>query len=88
LFGAGEQWVSAHTLIPEHSLVGPLAELLTLKEKPLGEYLFNHPELMRSAIDVTLCGGDTWGRRSLFFLHGKPILVGEFFLPALFRAAA
>ncbi len=29
-----------------------------------------------------------WGRRSLFHVHGKPLLVSEFFLPALGRFPA
>lgn len=85
LVGQGQTWVCAHTLLPEHSLASPLSEILRLQNKPLGEYLFNHPDLLRSAIDVTPCGADTWGRRSVFFLFGKPIVVGEFFLPELLR---
>ena len=83
LKGRGEPWVKAHTLIPEHSLLSPLKTVMELNAQPLGEYLFNHPQLLRSGLDVTLLGRDTWGRRSLFYLFGKPILVAEFFLPAL-----
>lgn len=83
LLGCDTPWVRAHTLIPEHSLLSPLKTVMELNAQPLGEYLFNHPELVRGTLDVTLLGRDTWGRRSLFYLFGKPILVAEFFLPAL-----
>ncbi|MFT4860867.1 MAG: chorismate--pyruvate lyase [Pseudohongiellaceae bacterium] len=83
LLGCDTPWVKAHTLIPAHSLLSPLKTVMELKNQPLGEYLFDHPDLVRGAMDVTLLGRDIWGRRSLFYLFGKPILVAEFFLPAL-----
>lgn len=86
LLGKEEEWVAAHTLIPEYSLLGPLQQVLNLKSKPLGEYLFSHPELIRGEMDFTPLQGQGWGRRSLFYLYRKPIMVAEFFLPALLAA--
>jgi chorismate--pyruvate lyase len=83
LLGRSQPWIQAHTLLPEHSLESPLREVMELNEKPLGEYLFNHPELIRTEMDVTAVGSDTWARRSLFYLFNKPVLVAEFFLPHL-----
>lgn len=83
LVGNNTPWVLAHTLIPEFSLTGPLKRVLELNEKPLGEYLFGHPDLIRTGIDITPIAGDSWGRRSLFYLFEKPIMVAEFFLPAI-----
>lgn len=83
LVGDSTPWVLAHTLIPEFSLTGPLKRVLELNEKPLGEYLFSHPGLIRSGIDITPTAGDSWGRRSLFYLFETPIMVAEFFLPAI-----
>jgi chorismate--pyruvate lyase len=83
LVGDNTPWVLAHTLIPQFSLTGPLKRVLQLNEKPLGEYLFSHPDLIRSGIDITPIAEDSWGRRSLFYLFGKPIMVAEFFLPAI-----
>lgn len=83
LRGKGEDWVMAHTLVPEHSLFSPLSKILKLKNKPLGEYLFSHPQLLRLSFELSAVADDCWGRRSLFFLHGKPIMVAEFFLPQL-----
>lgn len=83
LVGDNTPWVLAHTLIPEFSLMSPLRRVLELNEKPLGEYLFSHPDLLRSGIDITPLPENSWGRRSLFYLFEKPIMVAEFFLPAL-----
>jgi chorismate lyase len=83
LVGNGNVWVLAHTLIPEISLMSPLKRVLELNQKPLGEYLFSHPDLIRSGMEITQTPGGSWGRRSLFYLFGKPIMVAEFFLPAI-----
>jgi len=83
LVGDNTPWVLAHTLIPEFSLTGPLKRVLELNEKPLGEYLFSHPDLIRSGIELTPIAGGSWGRRSLFYLFEKPVMVAEFFLPAI-----
>ncbi len=84
LVGNNTPWVLAHTLIPEFSLTGPLKQVLELNERPLGEYLFSHPDLIRSGMDITPIAEGAWGRRSLFYLFRKPIMVAEFFLPAIF----
>ena len=83
LMGDNTPWVLAHTLIPRFSLVSPLKKVLELDDKPLGEYLFSHPDLIRSGMDITPFAVDSWGRRSLFYLFEKPIMVAEFFLPAI-----
>ena len=73
--------VMAHTLVPQHSLVGKLKEILILDTKPLGEYLFQEKHLLRSTFEIINYQSGLWGRRSLFFLYRKPVLVAEFFLP-------
>ncbi len=87
LQGRHEPWVMAHTLIPQHSLQGKLEQLLALSNQPLGEFLFSQPGLSRAGLEVTPGGEGSWGRRSLFQLHSKPIMVAEFFLPALLASA-
>lgn len=82
LLGRGEPWVTAHTLLPARSLRGSLRRMRFLQERPLGEFLFRHPGLRRLPPEVAPAG-DHWGRRSIFSLQGKPLLVAEFFLPAL-----
>lgn len=83
LLGDEQPWVLAHTLLPAHSQLSPLAQVISLGSKPLGEFLFEHPQLHRGDMQVAHLQGRIWGRKSLFFLFGKPIMVAEFFLPAL-----
>ena len=85
LLGNGVPWVFANTLIPSHSLEGDLEQIIRLGTRPLGEYLFSQPELTRSEIEVKEIAEQSWGRRSWFFLNAKPVLVAEYFLPALLR---
>jgi chorismate--pyruvate lyase len=65
---------------------GPLKRLRSLNERPLGEFLFRDPTLRRYQLELTQSAAG-WGRRSLFYLHGQPLLVAEFFLPALLQAS-
>lgn len=82
LRGAGKPWVLAHTLLPEHAAFSPLAAVMELQEAPLGEFLFQHDELRRMNLELAKSSDNLWGRRSLFSLYNKPIMVAEFFLPA------
>ncbi len=75
-------WVAAHTLIPISSMIGPLKQLRNLRDRPLGEFLFQDPQLQRLQLEIAQ-RGELWGRRSLFYLQHRPILVAEFFLPSL-----
>ncbi|PCH58384.1 MAG: chorismate--pyruvate lyase [SAR86 cluster bacterium] len=83
LKGHNQPWVMAHTLVPRCSLASPLKRIKTLQSKPLGGFLFSHPHMKRSRLDVCQMGESCWGRRSLFVLYGQPILVAEYFLPQL-----
>ncbi|HEY7886026.1 MAG TPA: chorismate lyase [Cellvibrionaceae bacterium] len=95
----GAPWVFARSVFPIHSLTGKLRHLARLDNRPLGAYLFSHSTLTRSAIEVAPIAPDgamvpksvqnsniLWGRRSIFYLHNKPLLVNEIFLPALLEA--
>ena len=94
LCGKGTPWVFARSILPLSSLTGSLRHLRQQGSRPLGAFLFSQPHLVRSAIAVArisrdhaympaeLCGmGHLWGRRSVFYLHAKPLLVSEVFLP-------
>ncbi|HEY0720351.1 MAG TPA: chorismate lyase [Gammaproteobacteria bacterium] len=96
LWCADKPWVFARTVIPIASLRGAQRRLAHLGNRPLGAYLFAHPALQRSALQIArisrhsrllaACAPlphDAWGRRSLFRLQGHPLLVSEFFLPDL-----
>jgi chorismate--pyruvate lyase len=45
-----------------------------------------HALFQAAAVSLAVRPPDLWGRRSLFFLAGKPLLVNEIFLPALVAA--
>lgn len=87
-------WVYARTVIPLNTLHGPLRRLHYLGNKPLGEQLFTDPTMRREPVEVAKLHRQqlpaslpefqsTWGRRSVFRLSGKPLLVSEIFLPQL-----
>ena len=95
LYGNGEPWVFARSLLPLASLTGRLRHLRKQNNRPLGAFLFSQPQLTRSTIAVAQISRDhsyvpndlindprLWGRRSVFYLDQKPLLVSEVFLPA------
>lgn len=95
LLGHGEPWVFARSIMPLTSLTGALRHLRKQNNRPLGAFLFSQPKLQRSAIAVARISHDhayvpddlldkhlLWGRRSVFYLQKKPLLVSEVFLPA------
>ncbi|MFN2300393.1 MAG: chorismate lyase [Gammaproteobacteria bacterium] len=75
--------IHARSLLPHATLAGAGRDLASLGERPLGDALFAHPDMLRGPIEVTDTPG--WGRRSVFSLSGQPVLVTEWFLPALFE---
>lgn len=88
LWGKGECWVRAKTLIPDGSLRGPLASLRGLGTVPLGAKLFSLPMVERGAIEVTRISDQDmvlWARRSVFRLQDRPLLVTELFMPSLLQ---
>ena len=94
LYGANKPWVYARSIIPRTTLTGKLRALKKLDNRPLGALLFKEPSMWRSPIEIACfkpgncvipapynqCA-ELWGRRSVFFLHNKPLLVSEIFLP-------
>lgn len=89
-------WVFARTVIPVSALRGAQRRLAHLGNRPLGAFLFAHPALRRSPLQVArvcresrmlaACATNEaalWGRRSVFHLQDHPLLVSEFFLPGL-----
>jgi len=91
--------VYARTVIPQKTLKGESQILTRLGTKPLGNVLFNdnttyrtnmryakiplHSELYKEATKDTDITSELWGRRSLFYIKDKPLLVIEVFLPAI-----
>jgi chorismate--pyruvate lyase len=71
-----------------------------LGNRPLGEIIFSYPKLERIAMDITLINLPTWsplaileagidapiwGRRTVYAIAHKQMLVSEFFLPEVLR---
>ncbi len=96
LFGRGVPWVYARSVIPLQTLTGRLRKLRHLDNRPLGALLFSDPTMTREPLEwtcmpaqkscsltlqLTTFENPVWGRRSVFKLSGKPLLVCEMFLP-------
>lgn len=95
LLGDGVPWVYARSVLPMTTLTGPLRKLRRLDNRPLGALLFQSPSMTREPVEVACHNSanaklpvvlghiDTplWGRRSVFRLNRKPLLVSEIFLP-------
>ncbi len=81
----GQPRIFARSILPASSLEGKNRQLLFLKDRPLGEFLFSQPDLVRGPIELTRLNynnEEIWGRRSRFTLDNKPLAVCEYFLPA------
>lgn len=79
----GEAWVYARTCVPKETLTGNECQLKNLGNKPLGAYLFQHPQMHRGKMSAYRVANNklslSWARRSVFYLKNKPILVTEAF---------
>ena len=89
--------VYARTVIPLSTLTGPQRSYGNLGNRPLGAMLFADKTMKRDEVMVSsllpgsvlhvktgVTGDVVWGRRSVFRVGGKPLLVSEYYLPALF----
>ena len=70
----------------------PLGQVLfnnpSLERKNLEIACFDHNSSVAKLVNTLSSNGDDiskmWGRRSLFFIHNKPLMVAEVFLPGAF----
>lgn len=97
LWCGASRWVYARTLIPCTSLTGGLQRLVRLGTRPLGEVIFADRSMRRGPIEVarihpgarvlapvrSSVKSAVWGRRGVFWLQERPLLVCEFFLPEM-----
>lgn len=94
LFGLEQPWVYARSVLPLATMTGRLRKLRHLDNRPLGALLFNDPSMTREPVQVAcfksisllnsaqldVSVSPLWGRRSVFRLDKKPLLVSEIFL--------
>lgn len=96
LYGQGQAWVYARSILPRSTLTGRLRSLSKLDNRPLGQLLFSDPGMRRGPIEIARYQPNNvllpaaqrnhrplWARRSCFFLDNKPLLVCETFLQPL-----
>ena len=91
--------VYARTVIPLSTLTGAERSYANLGNRPLGAMLFADQSMRREEVMVTQLSPESllykeigtqdeviWGRRSVFYVGDKPLLVSEYYLPDLFRS--
>lgn len=94
----GKPLLLARTIIPEETIKVAHRNLSHLGTRPLGEVIFSYPNLERITMDLTLVepaawtsqiqqnthiSQSIWGRRTVYAIYGRPMLVSEFFLPEI-----
>jgi chorismate lyase len=94
--------VLARTVIPQATLAVAQRQIKNLGSRPLGAVLFAYPDLQRCQRQICRTAPDDWnaetrsahalthapwGRRTQYSIHNHPLLVAEFFLPALLDSA-
>uniref|UniRef100_UPI0034DE6275 chorismate--pyruvate lyase family protein n=1 Tax=Candidatus Thiodubiliella endoseptemdiera TaxID=2738886 RepID=UPI0034DE6275 len=80
LLGNQQAVVFARSIIP---ITNDTKDLIAIGSRPLGEILFNNPDIVRGKLQITQ-SGNIWGRRSTFTIGKTQLLVSEFFLERLY----
>jgi chorismate lyase len=90
-----EPLVYARSLLPVTLFTGRQQRLKFQGSRSLGATLFADPTVTRGELQIAQIAAEhipgaegaaeVWGRRSVFRIQGKPLLVAEFYLPRLFR---
>ncbi len=89
--------VYARTVIPSTTVQGAQRRYANMGSRPLGAMLFADRTMRREQVQVAMLPAahdvyqytnidePVWGRRSVFRVAGKPLLVSEYFLPELIK---
>ena len=88
--------VYARTVIPASTIQGAQRRFANMGNRPLGAMLFADRTMRREPVvvaklpeglinDHVQTDESVWGRRSVFRVSGKPMLVSEYFLPELLK---
>lgn len=98
LWGCGQPWVYARSVMPSHSLRGDLRRLRKLQNSSLGALLFRFPQLQRTPFELAVETGALsvsshthnalWARRSRFSINDRALIVGEIFLDDFVKTLA
>lgn len=98
LYANDKPLILARTIIPADTIKIANRSLSKLGTRPLGEVIFSYPQLERVAMDVTRVTLNNWtsmalnvgaiqqpiwGRRTVYAIKHRQMLVSEFFLPAI-----
>lgn len=98
LHANGKPLILARTILPAATIKVANRSLSKLGTRPLGEVIFSYPHLERIAMDVSLIKPNEWtsnalsiahikqpiwGRRTVYAIKHKQMLVSEFFLPEI-----
>jgi len=98
LYANDKTLILARTIIPADTIKIANRSLSKLGTRPLGEVIFSYPQLERVAMDVTQVTLNNWtsmalnvgaiqqpiwGRRTVYAIKHRQMLVSEFFLPAI-----
>ncbi|MDO9268368.1 MAG: chorismate lyase [Methylobacter sp.] len=96
LHADGKPLILARTIIPTRTIKAAKSNLAHLGSRPLGEVIFSYPKLERIEMDVTFIDPPIWtqpaiaeghidqpiwGRRTVYAIAHRQMLVSEFFLP-------
>ncbi len=96
LEGPGGPLLMARSVASAATLTGPGIGVARLGNRPLGAFLFTHPGVERLSMEWARLNDAVcrpyraevfprWGRRALYRIgRDRPLLVNEFFLPAVF----
>ncbi len=94
----GKPLILARTVIPDETIKVAHRNLAHLGTRPLGEVIFSYPDLERITMDLALIppviwgsgvqnkaviNQPIWGRRTVYAIQKRPMLVSEFFLPEI-----
>ncbi len=89
--------VYARTVIPATTVQGAQRRYANMGSRPLGAMLFADRTMRREEVQIAVLPAShevnqfskadepVWGRRSVFRVAGKPLLVSEYFLPDLIK---
>ena len=98
LHADGKPLILARTILPEKTIKIAKRNLSHLGTRPLGEVIFSYPKLERLDLNIScikpdlwtpglaekvLFNQNIWGRRTVYAIHKQPLIVSEFFMPAV-----